>query len=120
LSRPGGLRTPQSDRTPAPGVCRGAAARCCWRVRRPSRCAASSTKRRCGAQWKGQPERTRGAVAEGNGTPAVIVADTGAILALLDADDRHHATLRAPLEHDRRAWLLPWAVLPEVDHLALR
>jgi predicted nucleic acid-binding protein len=49
----------------------------------------------------------------------VIVADTGAILALLDADDRHHATLRALFERDRRAWLLPWAVLPEVDYLAL-
>ena len=49
----------------------------------------------------------------------MIVADTGAILALLDADDRHHATLRALFERDRRAWLLPWAVLPEVDYLAL-
>jgi len=49
----------------------------------------------------------------------VIVADTGAILALLDADDRHHATLRALFEHDRRAWVIPWAVLPEVDYLAL-
>jgi len=28
----------------------------------------------------------------------VIVADTGAILALLDADDRHHATLRVLFE----------------------
>jgi predicted nucleic acid-binding protein len=49
----------------------------------------------------------------------VIVADTGAILALLDADDRHHATLRALFERDRRAWVIPWAVLPEVDYLAL-
>jgi len=49
----------------------------------------------------------------------VIVADTGAVVALLDADDRHHAVLRATFEQDRRAWLLPWAILPEVDYLAL-
>jgi len=49
----------------------------------------------------------------------VIVADTGAILALLDADEEHHTILREIFEQQRRAWLLPWAILPEVDYLAL-
>jgi hypothetical protein len=49
----------------------------------------------------------------------VIIADTGAILALLDADEEHHPILRKTFEGERRAWLLPWAILPEVDYLAL-
>ena len=49
----------------------------------------------------------------------MIVADTGAVVALLDADDRHHETLRLLFEEDPGAWVLPWAVLPEVDYLAL-
>jgi uncharacterized protein len=47
----------------------------------------------------------------------MIVADTGAIVALVDADDRHHRALRAIYEADPEAWLLPWAVLPEIDYL---
>jgi predicted nucleic acid-binding protein len=47
----------------------------------------------------------------------VIVADTGAIVALVDADDRHHAGLRRLFERDPDAWILPWAILPEVDYL---
>jgi predicted nucleic acid-binding protein len=47
----------------------------------------------------------------------VIVADTGAIVALIDRSDRHHRTLRALYERDPSAWLLPWAILPEVDYL---
>ena len=47
----------------------------------------------------------------------MIVADTGAVLALLDADEEHHETLRALFEADPGAWCLPWAVLPEVDYL---
>ena len=47
----------------------------------------------------------------------MIVADTGAILALIDADDRHHLALRRLFEKDPQAWVLPWAVLPEVDYL---
>jgi predicted nucleic acid-binding protein len=46
----------------------------------------------------------------------VIVADTGAILALVDADDKHHAALRELFERDPD-WILPWAILPEVDYL---
>lgn len=48
----------------------------------------------------------------------MIVADTGAIMALLDADDRHHRVLRALFERNPGSWILPWAVLPEVDYLA--
>jgi predicted nucleic acid-binding protein len=47
----------------------------------------------------------------------LIVADTGAVIALIDADDRHHAVLRAAFEADPSAWVLPWAILPEVDHI---
>jgi len=48
----------------------------------------------------------------------VIVADTGAVVALLDAGDRHHRALRRQFEAAPSAWLLPWAILPEVDYLA--
>lgn len=47
----------------------------------------------------------------------MIVADTGAIVALLDRGDRHHRTLRALYTADPDAWILPWAILPEVDYL---
>ena len=48
----------------------------------------------------------------------MIVADTGAVLALLDADDRHHRPLRALFEKAPTRWVLPWAILAEVDYLA--
>ena len=47
----------------------------------------------------------------------MIVADTGALLALIDADDHHHARLRELFERDPGAWVVPWAVLPEIDYL---
>ena len=47
----------------------------------------------------------------------MIVADTGAVIALVDADDRHHQALKALFESDPDAWVLPWAILPEVDYL---
>jgi uncharacterized protein len=47
----------------------------------------------------------------------VIVADTGAVIALLDKSDRHHEALRAVYDERPDAWVLPWAVLPEVDYL---
>jgi predicted nucleic acid-binding protein len=47
----------------------------------------------------------------------VIVADTGAIVALIDRSDRHHRALRQLYEDDPSAWVLPWAILPEVDYL---
>ena len=50
----------------------------------------------------------------------MIVADTGAVIALLDADDRHHRELRTLFERDPAAWVLPWAILAEVDYLAAK
>jgi hypothetical protein len=50
----------------------------------------------------------------------VVVADTGAVLALLDADDAHHDEIRSLYAADPDAWLLPWAILPEVDYLIAR
>jgi hypothetical protein len=47
----------------------------------------------------------------------VIVADTGAVVALVDAADAHHRALRRLFERDPAAWVLPWAILPEVDYL---
>jgi hypothetical protein len=47
----------------------------------------------------------------------VIVADTGAVVALIDADDEHHRKLRDAFEAEPDAWILPWAILPEVDHI---
>jgi predicted nucleic acid-binding protein len=48
----------------------------------------------------------------------VIVADTGAVIALLDADERHHSTFKASFTQAAGGWILPWAILPEVDYLA--
>jgi uncharacterized protein len=48
----------------------------------------------------------------------VIVADTGAVVALLDRDDRHHRVLRLAFQEDPDGWVLPWAILPEVDYIA--
>ncbi len=47
----------------------------------------------------------------------MIVADTGAIIALIDADDRHHDAIVDLYNEDPTAWVLPWAILPEVDYL---
>jgi predicted nucleic acid-binding protein len=47
----------------------------------------------------------------------VIVADTGAIVALLDADDSHHEEMVELFDEADGRWVLPWAILPEVDYL---
>ena len=47
----------------------------------------------------------------------MIVADTGAVYALVDSRERHHRVLRRLFESDPDAWVLPWAILPEVDYL---
>lgn len=47
----------------------------------------------------------------------MIVADTGAVIALVDADDRHHKSIRQLFEQNPDEWVLPWAILPEVDYL---
>lgn len=47
----------------------------------------------------------------------MIVADTGAVVALIDRSERNHRTLRALYDENPDEWLLPWAILPEVDYL---
>jgi len=47
----------------------------------------------------------------------LIVADTGAIVALIDRDDDLHRSFRSVFDSDPEAWILPWAILPEVDYL---
>ena len=47
----------------------------------------------------------------------MIVADTGAIVALVDADDKHHRALLELYREDPDRWVVPWAVLPEADYL---
>lgn len=47
----------------------------------------------------------------------MIVADSGAVIALVNRDDPNHAILRDAFEARPEDWLLPWAVLPEVDYL---
>lgn len=46
----------------------------------------------------------------------MIVADTGAMIALIDRKDRHHRVIRDAYD-THGDWLLPWAILPEVDYL---
>jgi predicted nucleic acid-binding protein len=50
----------------------------------------------------------------------VIIADTSAIVALIDADDRHHVRMRTAFDAQPDDWVLPWAILPVVDYLLLR
>jgi len=47
----------------------------------------------------------------------MIVADTGAVLALLDRDEDNHPAVRKLYDEDPDGWILPWAILPEVDYL---
>lgn len=47
----------------------------------------------------------------------MIVADTGAIVALVDADDKHHRVLLDLFQENPDRWVVPWAVLPEADYL---
>lgn len=48
----------------------------------------------------------------------IVVADSGAVFALLDAKDRHHDALVELFRDAPGSWVLPWAILPEVDYLA--
>ena len=47
----------------------------------------------------------------------MIVADTDVIVALIDRSDRHHRRLTDLYQQDPSRWVLPWAILPEVDYL---
>lgn len=38
----------------------------------------------------------------------------------MDADDAHHDEMVALFDEDPGAWVLPWAILPEVDYLLLK
>ena len=49
---------------------------------------------------------------------AVLVADTSAVLALMDRGDKDHQAIRALYEERADEWAVPWAILPEVDYLA--
>ncbi|GMQ75240.1 MAG: type II toxin-antitoxin system toxin ribonuclease C26 [Gammaproteobacteria bacterium] len=46
-----------------------------------------------------------------------LVADSGALYALYDADDAHHAAVRQVLETERGPIIVPTAILAEVDYL---
>jgi predicted nucleic acid-binding protein len=45
-----------------------------------------------------------------------VVVDTGALVALIDADDLHHQVLSDAFRKHPGEWVIPWAVLPEIDH----
>ena len=49
-----------------------------------------------------------------------VIADTGATVALLDADDRHHKALLEIYRKSPTRWLLPWVTLAEVDYLTTK
>jgi predicted nucleic acid-binding protein len=46
-----------------------------------------------------------------------LVADTGALYAIYDADDAHHTSVREVLEKERGAVIVPVAILAELDYL---
>ena len=69
------------------------------------------------AQRPRRRRRARRGAARGHGQAQVIVADTGAVIALIDADDDHHEAMQAIYDRGNEPWILPWAILPEVDYL---
>ena len=46
-----------------------------------------------------------------------LIADSGAIYALYDADDRHHAAVAAAVQDDPGPVIIPAATLAEIDYL---
>ncbi len=46
-----------------------------------------------------------------------VVADTGALYALYDADDVHHADVRRVIEDERGPIIIPVVILAELDYL---
>lgn len=46
-----------------------------------------------------------------------LIADTGPLVALYDAQDRHHEAVRALLQKGQGAMLVPAPILTEVDYL---
>jgi uncharacterized protein len=47
----------------------------------------------------------------------IVVADTSAMLALVDRSERHHAEIDALYAANRPGWLLPAPTLAELDYL---
>jgi len=47
----------------------------------------------------------------------LVVMDTGALVALIDRSDPNHAVLRAAFEKRPEDWVLPWAIVGEVDYI---
>ena len=50
----------------------------------------------------------------------MIVADTSAILALLDSESAAYTALLPVFRSLREEWIMPWAILPELDHMVPR
>ncbi|MDE0075442.1 MAG: PIN domain-containing protein [Gammaproteobacteria bacterium] len=50
----------------------------------------------------------------------MIVADTSALLGLLDRRSRSHGALAEAFHACRERWVLPWAILPELDYMIPR
>jgi predicted nucleic acid-binding protein len=48
---------------------------------------------------------------------ASLVADSGALYAIYDRHDQHHRRVRAVMEHEKGAIIVPTAILAEVDYL---
>jgi hypothetical protein len=46
-----------------------------------------------------------------------LIADSGAIYALYDARDRHHAAVAGRITEDAETIILPMAILAEIDYL---
>ena len=47
----------------------------------------------------------------------MIIVDTGAMLALLDASEDQHRILEELYEETARRWIVPAVILPEIDYL---
>ncbi len=50
----------------------------------------------------------------------MIVADTSAILALMDISSPSHDVLQSASDAHLDGWVVPWAVLPELDYMATK
>ena len=50
----------------------------------------------------------------------MVIADTSAILELVDPEAPHHETILGVFKTQRRHWILPWAILAEVDYHLLK
>lgn len=47
----------------------------------------------------------------------MIIVDTGAMVALLDASEHYHPVFKDLFDSHTAGWILPAAILPEVDYL---